>query len=97
MGLDGSSVCRRSLPVRAGRGDAGALVTYELTHKPAFFHDRIQLPHAEQKKVSKAQERRLFHVAMTRAMRRLVVSYPDDAPSQFVADLDRQLWAWETA
>lgn len=43
-----------------------------------------------------AQERRLFHVALTRAMRRLAVCYPDDRPSEFVTDLDRQLWDWRT-
>jgi superfamily I DNA/RNA helicase/mRNA-degrading endonuclease RelE of RelBE toxin-antitoxin system len=43
------------------------------------------------------QERRLFHVALTRAMRRLYVLYPKVDPSDFIADLDAQLWDWRRA
>lgn len=38
------------------------------------------------------QERRLLHVALTRAMRRLLVAVPAASPSPFVADLDTGLW-----
>ncbi|ACY13367.1 3'-5' exonuclease [Haliangium ochraceum] len=42
------------------------------------------------------QERRLFHVAISRAMRRLLITFPGAKPSSFIADLDSALWAWET-
>jgi superfamily I DNA/RNA helicase len=38
------------------------------------------------------QERALLHVAMSRAMERLVVAYSAANPSPFIADLDRSLW-----
>lgn len=40
-----------------------------------------------------ADERRLFFVALTRAMRRLLVTYTANKPSPFLADLDRSHWA----
>ena len=40
------------------------------------------------------QERRLFYVAITRAMRTLLVTYPADAPSDFLIGLDTDLWDW---
>jgi superfamily I DNA/RNA helicase len=40
-----------------------------------------------------ATEQRLFYVAMTRAMRRLYVSYDAAAPSEFVGALAPDLWA----
>lgn len=39
-----------------------------------------------------ADERRLFFVALTRAMRRLLVTYDENDPSQFIDELDRDLW-----
>jgi superfamily I DNA/RNA helicase len=42
------------------------------------------------------QERRLFYVAMTRAMRRLMITFPGAEPSPFIADLDTDLWEWTT-
>ncbi|MCS6801916.1 MAG: 3'-5' exonuclease [Chloroflexota bacterium] len=39
-----------------------------------------------------ADERRLLFVALTRAMRRLLVTHTQNAPSPFLNDLDRALW-----
>lgn len=39
-----------------------------------------------------ADERRLFFVALTRAMRRLLVTYDVSDPSPFIGELDRSLW-----
>lgn len=36
--------------------------------------------------------RRLFYVSMTRAMRGLLVLYPEDAPSAFVYELNKEYW-----
>ncbi len=36
--------------------------------------------------------RRLFYVSMTRAMRGLLVLYPEDAPSSFIYELDNNYW-----
>ena len=33
---------------------------------------------------------------MTRAMRRLLVTFPSDRPSEFVLDLDTSLWEWKS-
>lgn len=42
------------------------------------------------------QEWRLFHVAVTRAMRRLLITFPGADPSPFVGELDTSLWEWQT-
>ena len=38
------------------------------------------------------QERALLHVAMSRAMERMLVAYTAASPSPFIADFDRSLW-----
>jgi superfamily I DNA/RNA helicase/mRNA-degrading endonuclease RelE of RelBE toxin-antitoxin system len=38
-------------------------------------------------------ERRLFHVALSRAMRRLIVTYPDASASEFISQLTSDYWA----
>jgi superfamily I DNA/RNA helicase/mRNA-degrading endonuclease RelE of RelBE toxin-antitoxin system len=58
------------------------------------FPPRAKSVEEADRKESDQQERRLFHVAMSRAMRRLVVVYPKADPSDFVADLDSSLWEW---
>ena len=40
------------------------------------------------------QERNLFHVALTRAMRRLAVCCPAERPFRFVVELNSDLWDW---
>jgi len=38
-------------------------------------------------------ERRLFHVALSRAMRRLIVTYPDTSASEFISQLTPEHWS----
>jgi len=42
------------------------------------------------------QERALLHVAMSRAMERLLIAHSANKPSPFIADLDRNLWVAAT-
>lgn len=42
-----------------------------------------------------AAERRLLYVALSRAMRRLLVTYDRSTPSPFLAELDESLWSRE--
>jgi len=42
-----------------------------------------------------AQEQSLFYVALTRAMRRLVLCTPSANPSEFVVELDSDRWDWQ--
>jgi len=52
----------------------------------------------EEKESRYMDERRLLSVALSRAMRRLAITYTKTKPSMFISEMDKKLWGlWETA
>ncbi len=66
---------------------------------PAVERDLMPspLPSGDDPGLHEQAQRRLFHVAVSRAMRHLLVATRRGAVSPFLEDLDRNLWDWNEA
>ena len=79
------------LTLHAAKGLEFPLVAITRLEAGSLPHQLSQLPEEEQA-VVRDQQRRLFYVGCSRAMRALLVCVAADAPSPFVEGLDAPLW-----
>src|SRR5690606_16683631 len=82
----------RVMTVHAAKGLEFPFVAVARVNSGLFPSLPWKLPD-EEREERLAHERRLLFVALTRAMRRLMLTYDRSAPSPFVAELDKSLWS----
>ena len=88
--LDLSLPCAKVMTIRSAKGLEFPIVAVPFLnqHELPRWLDSTAPDYEEQM----AEQRRLFYVACTRAMRRLFITYDCNSPSPFVRELSPELW-----
>lgn len=94
--IDLEAQCVKVMTIHSAKGLEFPIVAITGLRNGLFPAKRVGLDEKEALEHDQ-QERRLFHVAISRAMRRLLIVYPKGDPSDFIADLNSELWEWQSA